>query len=340
MRMQQYLESIWYGGRAAPWFLRALAALFGVLVALRRHLYLRGWLKSTRLPVPVIIVGNITVGGSGKTPLVIALVEALRARGWRPGVISRGYGGTAKAPMLLDDTSEPQQVGDEPCLIRRRTGAPVAIGADRVAAAQLLLAVEQVDTLITDDGLQHYRLVRDVEIVVIDGVRRFGNGRLLPAGPLREPVERLEHVPFKICNGASTPGESTMHLTGDSVRAADDSGRERKLADFAGQSVHALAGIGNPARFFAFLREHGLLVNEHPFPDHHRFLRAELDFGDGLPLMMTEKDFVKCRDLVGPDAWYVSIDVQIAEDFFDRLCASLPQIGRTHRPTPADLSRF
>lgn len=292
---------------------------FGCASAVRRGLYRRSWLKATRLPVPVILVGNINVGGAGKTPLTIALVEALRARGFKPGVVSRGYGGSARTPLLLDAQPEPVVVGDEPALIRLRTGAPVAIGANRPAAARLLLEAG-VDVVIADDGLQHYALARDVEICVVDGVRRFGNDQLLPAGPLREPLARLREVDFIVCNGGEAhAGEVPMRLLpGDAVSLSDPSCTQ-PLAAFAGSSVHAIAGIGNPARFFAALRKLGINVVEHAFPDHHRYLATDLEFGDAAAVLMTEKDAIKCRAFAADNGWAIPVAAELPATFFDAL---------------------
>jgi tetraacyldisaccharide 4'-kinase len=324
---ERELQSVWYGGRAPSLWLRALSLLFGALGGLRRRLYTAGLLPRLRLPVPVVVVGNISVGGTGKTPLTIALVEALRERGFRPGVVSRGHGGSVREPRLLDAQMTPQLAGDEACLILRATKAPVAVGRDRVAAARRLLDGNRVDVIVADDGLQHYRLGRDVEIGVIDGQRRFGNGRLLPAGPLREPAARLACVDFRVCNGGTAqPGEVAMRLRGDTAVALSDSTRQRPLANFAGQRVHAVAGIGNPERFFAHLGASGLDVVRHPFPDHHAFVAADLDFGDDASVLMTEKDAVKCTDFAQARWWSVPVRAELPDAFFGAVAEKL------HRP--------
>jgi len=317
MALADTLAEGWYGRGRVPWWCWPLAALYGGVVRLRRLMYRHGWLRSEKLPVPVIVVGNLTAGGTGKTPLTIALAGALRAHGHRPGVVSRGYGGNRREPLLLGDQPVVAEVGDEPCLIRA-SGVPVAVGRDRPAAARLLLEAG-CDVLLADDGLQHYRLARDVEICVIDGARRFGNGRLLPLGPLREPLSRLRDVDFRVCNGAAAAdGEVRMRLEGGTARAlADD--REQSLAVWRGQRVHAVAGIGNPRRFFDSLRAQGLEVIEHPFADHHAFAPSELEFGDGLPLLMTAKDAVKCHAFARDDWWSVPVRAVLPETFFDAL---------------------
>jgi tetraacyldisaccharide 4'-kinase len=328
----QSLQRRWYEDGASPWWTVPLSALYGSMVRLRCALYRRGWLHVKRLPLPVIVVGNIVAGGAGKTPLTIALVEALRARGFKPGVVSRGYGGTARRPMLLDARPDPAAVGDEPALIRMRAAVPVAIGADRPAAAALLLR-EDVDVIIADDGLQHYALARDVEVCVVDGARGLGNGRLLPAGPLRELPRRLDEVDFVIVNAGhatSTPliddasdrrrmaSAIPMRLRGDVARNLHD-GSLRPLTDFSNSRIHAVAGIGHPPRFFDALRAFGIEVVEHGFSDHHRYAAADLEFGDGLPVLMTEKDAVKCGGFAQSDWWSVPVSAELPEDFLDEL---------------------
>ena len=336
MSLADDLQQRWYEASATPaWWTLPLAWLYGVVVGVRRGLYRNGWLRSQRMLVPVIVVGNIVAGGAGKTPLVIALVDALRARGWKPGVASRGYGGNATGPQLLGAQPDPSAVGDEPALIAIRTGVPVAIGADRPAAAKLLLR-EGVDVMVADDGLQHYALARDIEICVIDGVRRLGNRRLLPAGPLREPASRLHEVDYVVCNGGEArTGEIPMRLVlADAVRV-DDPAICKPFADFVGTRVHAIAGIGNPSRFFESLHGAGLDAIDHAFPDHHRYAPADLDFGDELPVLMTEKDAVKCRAFAKRNWWRVPVTAQLPESFLDRVaarvqypeCPGRPQVG-------------
>jgi tetraacyldisaccharide 4'-kinase len=324
------LQALWYSAARPPWPLRLLAALFGAALRGRAVMQRMGWPAVVPLPRPVVVVGNLTVGGTGKTPLVAWLCGQLRAAGWRPGVILRGFGGSALRsgiPLRVEPQSDPALVGDEAVLLRARTGAPVAVCPDRVRAARSLIGVG-VDVLIADDGLQHVRLPRCFEIVVVDGARAFGNGYLLPAGPLREPVARLARCDALVLqgSGAALPpapsaraGRFAMQLRGDVLRPVEEAGRGQDgergvaLATLAGRRVHAIAGIGNPQRFFAQLRAAGLEPIEHPYPDHARLQPADLEFADGLPVLMTEKDAVKCRTFGGADRWYLPVTAHFSE---------------------------
>lgn len=321
MNFAERLQAIWYGSAPPPFRLRALVPVYAGLRGLHQLPYRLGLRTPQRLPVPVIVVGNITAGGSGKTPLVLALVDALRERGWNPGVISRGYGGTATVPTLVVDCSDPAQVGDEPCLIHQRSGAAVAVAHERADAGRLLLADSRrpvPDVLIADDGLQHLALARDVEICVIDGARRFGNGRLLPAGPLREPLDRLDDIAFRIANGGvAAAGEIAMELRVDGTVSLLDQTICGTLANYSGQRVHAVAGIGNPDRFFRQLRDAGIDVIEHAFPDHHAFSAGDLQLSDTLPILMTEKDAIKCRAFANDRMHCVVVSALLPESFFD-----------------------
>jgi tetraacyldisaccharide 4'-kinase len=315
--VKTWLTRRWYGTAKAPWILRPLAALFGWVARLRRRRQ-SAQAREQRLSMPVIVVGNIAVGGTGKTPFVIWLVERLREWGWKPGVVSRGYGGNARRwPQAVKPDSDPALVGDEPVLIARHAQCPVFVGPERLVAAQRLLAAGGVDIVVSDDGLQHYKLWRDLEIAVVDATRGLGNGRLLPAGPLREPAARLGEVGLVVVNGsgwkAPVGRQIVMRLAAQEARKLDDSGA-RPLGAFAGQTVHAVAGIGNPARFFAMLSQQNIGLVMHPFPDHHAFARADIEFGDDLPVLMTEKDAVKCRAFAGPSHWVVPVEARIEPD--------------------------
>ncbi|GAB3685888.1 tetraacyldisaccharide 4'-kinase [Salinisphaera aquimarina] len=326
------LERSWYRRDGAWPLLKPLAWLFGRVVALRRLAYAQGWLKSRRVPVPVLVVGNITVGGSGKTPLTLALVARLVARGRRVGVVSRGYGGkAARYPLQVAPDTPSAQSGDEPLLIACRSAARVVVDPDRPRAAITLVEQSQVDMVIADDGLQHYALARDAEIAVTDSRRGLGNGWLLPAGPLREPPERLDGVDLSLIHGA---GEDFWLAPVGAVSLVDD--RTRPLADFRDATVHAVAGIGDPGRFFSMLREHAIEVIEHAQPDHHVYRAADIVFDDGLPVLMTEKDAVKCRDFADARHWSVPVELVFSpacearvDALLDRLCA-LPLTKRKH----------
>jgi tetraacyldisaccharide 4'-kinase len=343
----------WFDGSAPPWHARLLSAVYGIAIAARLALYRRGWCRRDHPGVPVVVVGNLIAGGSGKTPMTIALVERLRAEGWTPGVASRGYGrrDAATARWVGADT-DPADGGDEPVLIARRTGVRVRVDRDRLAAARAL-AMEGCDIVVCDDGLQHYRLARDVEIEVIDGRRRYGNGRLLPAGPLREPRARSAQCDFRVVNlgaagiaddedrnandavtheGAVTPepattgfGEWPMRLAVADAQALRGA-RRLPLSAFAGQRVHAVAGIGDPERFFKTLRDAGIAVVPHGFPDHHRYVAEDLRFGSDLPVLMTEKDAVKCAAFAEDEHYAVAIRAELPEAFWvallDRIKAS------------------
>lgn len=286
-----------------------------------------GFFRIGRLNVPVVVVGNITVGGTGKTPLVVWLADYLQAKGYKPGIISRGYGGRARTwPQQVRPDSDPKTVGDEAILISRRTGCPMAVGPDRYEAGKALLENSKCNILLSDDGLQHYGLGRDIEIAVIDGKRRFGNGFLLPAGPLREGIWRLQHVDIKISNGAATYDECSMKMRHGELVSMGDRGC-RSLSDFAGSNVHAVAGIGNPDQFFRLLKSKQLDVIEHAFADHHGFTKDDIEFGDNLPVIMTEKDAVKCQNFTGDRHWYLEISAQPEAAFIQRLYDLLEEMN-------------
>lgn len=312
-------------------FLVPLSWLFCLIVLLRRKLYRSGFLKSVRFPVTVIIAGNITVGGSGKTPLVIALANWLVEQGYRPGIVSRGYGGVASTwPQQVRHDSDPKVVGDEPVLIARHSNVPMAVGPDRVAATQQLLEHHNCDVIIADDGLQHYALQRDIEIAVIDGVRRLGNGYCLPAGPLREKEKRLQEVDFIVTNGLAMHKEFAMTLKATEFINLQ-TGQVIPLHTFRNQTCHAVAGIGHPQRFFQYLQSLGINVRTHEYSDHHRYRAEDIRFEDELPVLMTEKDAVKCKAFATSKVWYAPVEAQLDPGFFENLKSRLNQIDKSHK---------
>jgi tetraacyldisaccharide 4'-kinase len=331
--LRRWVERSWYSPRPHP-ALRPLGTLFGLVTGLRRGMYRAGLLASTHPGVPVIVVGNLTAGGTGKTPLVLWLAEQLRARGRKPGIVLRGYGGRQRRPRVVRVDDDAQLVGDEALLLARRGICPVAIGARRTAAARLL-ADGGCDLVIADDGLQHLALRCDLAIIVVDGARGFGNGAMLPAGPLREPVQRLLSADLVVMHGEDLHGvlpaglpSLRMELAALPLRQLA-SGREQTLQILHGATVHALAGIGNPARFFALLRTLGAHPIEHPRPDHHPLVAADLLLGGGDPIVMTEKDAVKCRQLAAgrDDVFYLPVTVILPDQDITRLLDRVQAIG-------------
>lgn len=321
MSLADRIVNAWYAPK--PTLLAAallpLSVMFRVAVASRRALYRSGALRVQPLPVPVVVVGNITVGGSGKTPMVIALAGALAQRGWKPGIVSRGYGGATREPRPVAADSTPSQVGDEPILLAR-TGFPVWVGRDRPATVRALLAAHgECDVVIADDGLQHYAMARTVEIAVIDEVRGLGNRLTLPAGPLREAPSRLDEVDAVVLlrrSSATPPSprrarESSMSLVGESFERVNARTLTAPAAAFRKAGVHAVAGIGNPSRFFEHLRSLGIDPACHPFPDHHRYAPADLAFPGASAILMTEKDAVKCVAFADDRCWMLPVQAVI-----------------------------
>jgi tetraacyldisaccharide 4'-kinase len=326
------LSRYWYDKNFIAIALLPLSWLFRLMIMLRRAAYMQGVLKVHQLRIPIIVVGNISVGGTGKTPLVIWIAQFLKQKGRSPGIISRGYGGTASGfPQYVHADSDPVSVGDEAVLMARRTGCPVMIDPDRARAARAIM--DSCDVVISDDGLQHYALGRTVEITVVDTLRLFGNGYCLPAGPLREPLSRLRSVDFVIGNGkrlAGMPSTSCLYaevhemsLRGFRIINLCDGTLIKAAQDFNDGAVHAIAGIGNPGRFFTHLRDLGLKIIEHPFSDHHRFSPEDIYFGDNKAIIMTEKDAVKCSRFAQLHHWYLPVEAKLSEDFGERLFSLL-----------------
>lgn len=327
------LVQAWY--RGSPWLtiLKPLAALFRHQAGRRREAYQKGIKESWRAPVPVLVVGNISVGGVGKTPLVAWLARSLSERAYKPGIVSRGYGSQAPHyPFAVTADGDSQECGDEPLMLARATNCPVVIDSDRAAAANYLLDNNNCDLIISDDGMQHYALQRDIEIAVVDGRRGLGNGLCLPAGPLREPPERLASVDFLVVNGEGFNAEREsyqmqlkpkrlVNLSDQKLLAAEE------LADQG--AVHAVAGIGNPERFFTTLKSLGYRLIEHPFPDHYPFKADDLRFNDDLAVIMTEKDAVKCAAFAHDRCWYLRVEAELPPRFIDELIEKLTTLTQS-----------
>lgn len=325
--VHKLFNEIWYGKHPLGVVLLPLSWLFRLIVALRRWIYSSRLMSVYRPPVPVIVVGNISVGGSGKTPLVIWLANRLHEYGFKPGIIARGYRGQAKTwPQQVRADSDPIAVGDEAIVLARRTGLPVAVGANRAADIHALLQHSNANVIISDDGLQHYALARDIEIAVIDGVRRTGNGACLPAGPLREMPSRLDEVDLVVTNGLAARGEFPMRYLPQDLRRLNQPQSTRPLADFSDKTVHAVAAIGHPDSFFAILKRHGFRYTAHVFPDHHLFTAKDFEFADQQPILMTEKDAVKCEHFSDQRFWYLPIEAELPEVFERRLKTLLKRV--------------
>jgi tetraacyldisaccharide 4'-kinase len=340
--VKEKLPNAWYGSASWLRLLYPLSLLYGLLAQGNRDAYARGHKPVYRSAVPVIVIGNITVGGTGKTPLTLAVAKYLQAQGNRPAIISRGYKGqSSRYPLHVTGTTPVAACGDEALLLAMNTDVPVVVDPDRSRGVQFLENRFKPDVIVCDDGLQHYALARDIEIIVVDGERGFGNGMLLPAGPLREKPERFAEADFIVVNGPhlhkglplkdgdyfpmSVSAESLVNL------------RTHKTANFSASAffndtpahanrVHAVAGIGNPARFFNLLQSAGFVIMAHAFPDHYRFKTADIDFADGLPVIMTEKDAVKCGDFATETHWYLKIGAQLPVEFWKTLSAKLETI--------------
>jgi len=324
------LDHYWYSQNPVAWVLLPLSLLFCAVSLVRRFAYVNGLLPGYAMPVPVIIVGNISVGGTGKTPLLIALCEYLVRQGYKPGVISRGYGASISGEYSVAANDDAAACGDEPLLIKQRTGCPVMVGRDRVAAAKKLLAENDCDVILSDDGMQHYRLKRDIEIAVVDTLRKSGNGFCLPAGPLREPGSRLNKVDMVVHHGKSDHKYHFSLEFGAAINLA--TGEQRDVQSFTAEKAHAVAGIGHPGRFFRQLQALGVEVTEHAFPDHHAYTSSDIDYADNLPILMTEKDAVKCRHLksvntvagTNENIWAVPVSAKLS----DQLCIDLIELIR------------
>lgn len=312
--LQNILIAQWQQQKFWGWLLWPFAQIFSLIVLFRQYLYKNNILSSYKAPLPVIIVGNISVGGTGKTPLVIYFSELLQQMGLRPGIVLRGYKSRAIGTIFVDKNSDPKFVGDEAVLLAQRCNCPVVIDKRRVNAVKQLIAKCDVDIILCDDGLQHYALQRDIEIAVSDIKQGFGNGYCLPMGPLREPKQRLQKVDINITNGQD------MHLEFGKIypllRLHNNA--NKTINDFVGQKVHAVAGIGMPAKFFQALAKHDIEVVPHAYPDHHEFRMQDINFADNLPVLMTEKDAVKCRYFANIQHWSVTVTAIVTEKIKDQ----------------------
>jgi len=310
--------------------------MYRALVALRSRSYRSGLRSQYTPPVPVIVIGNITVGGTGKTPLVLWTLQWLQASGWRPGAISRGYGAAVGAkPVAVNAESNPYEVGDEPVLLARRSGCPVVVCTKRAEAARFIIDHDNCDIIVSDDGLQHLALGRSFEVVVIDGQRRFGNGFCIPAGPLREPLARLQSVTLRVCNGTPDAGEVPMCLVPDKLLSVSsgEACSENELFTLKAAHCEAVAGVGNPNAFFTSLRTLGITITEHVFADHHRYTSHDLErIGAGQrPIIMTEKDAVKCRQFGYSDCWYLPVTAEPGPEYENALRCH-PRLVEPPRP--------
>ncbi|MGY4532447.1 tetraacyldisaccharide 4'-kinase [Pseudomonas sp. TE3786] len=332
MAASEKLLNAWYQGHPALRLLWPLECLYRAVVQGKRQRFLAGRGEIYRAPVPVVVVGNITVGGTGKTPIILSLIAHCQARGLKVGVVSRGYGATPpQLPWRVRPEQSASEAGDEPLLIVQRSGVPLMIDPDRSRAVRTLLEQEPLDLILCDDGMQHYRLARDLELLLIDAARGLGNRRCLPAGPLREPVERLQSVDAVLLNGAASDSAEGFGFTLQPSALVNLRSGERVALDHfpAGQALHAVAGIGNPQRFFNTLEALHWRPIPHAFADHAQFDAAQLTFSSALPLVMTEKDAVKCRAFAADDWWYLAVDAAPSPAFFTWFDARLAALLAT-----------
>jgi len=319
--LQKTLENIWYKQGKGKYLLLPLSALYCSINRLQRWLQTS---KQNRLPCPIIVVGNITVGGTGKTPLVIYLTKLLQQQGYKPGIITRGYGGNAKYwPQQVTADSNARMIGDEALLMAIRTGVPVYAGPKRMETVKECLHSHYCDVIISDDGMQHYKLPRDIQIAVIDGERKLGNGLCLPAGPLREKKERLEKCDLIIVNGEKHEQKKWIEMKMSASKLINlKTGEIKHLQHFAKKNINAVTGIGNPQRFYHTLEQAGLKLQQHSFPDHYQFQENDLKLSNDFPILMTEKDAVKCKLFADDNCWYLPINAQL-EKSFDKIFIDL-----------------
>ena len=327
MTLAERIQQHWRTPTAVSLALTPFSLVYGLVTKIRKAAYISGVLKTHRFDIPVVVVGNLTVGGTGKTPFVITLAERLKIRGWRPGIVSRGYRGKVTEAEIVPADGDPHHFGDEPVLVARKTGLPVAVARRRAQSVEKLLN-ESVDIVISDDGLQHYAMARSAEIVMVDGIEGLGNGFLLPAGPLREPPARLASADIRVRRGGeASEGEYSVTAALGSARNLV-SGEEASLVEFCDVPLAALAGIHRPERFFDLLRQHGLTISAHPFPDHHQFCAD--DIPAETTVLMTEKDAVKCGRFASDRCWSVSQVTEIPEELIDKLESVIHQTGQVN----------
>ena len=327
MTLAERIQQHWRTPTAVSLALTPFSLVYGLVTKIRKAAYISGVLKTHRFDIPVVVVGNLTVGGTGKTPFVITLAERLKIRGWRPGIVSRGYRGKVTEAEIVPADGDPHHFGDEPVLVARKTGLPVAVARRRAQSVEKLLN-ESVDIVISDDGLQHYAMARSAEIVMVDGIEGLGNGFLLPAGPLREPPARLASADIRVRRGGeASEGEYSVTAALGTARNLV-SGEEASLDEFRDVPLAALAGIHRPERFFDLLRQHGLTITAHPFPDHHQFCAD--DIPAETTVLMTEKDAVKCGRFASDRCWSVSQVTEIPEELIDKLESVIHQTGQVN----------
>ncbi|MFK5985995.1 MAG: tetraacyldisaccharide 4'-kinase [Pseudomonadota bacterium] len=337
MNKNKIITTVWQSYNCLSLSLWPLSKVYCFVIQIRKFCYQINCFKTQSFSAPVIVVGNITVGGNGKTPLIIQLLSEFKNRGFNPGVVSRGYAGThpllAQGETIAVDTSDKALLyGDEAWMIANKTQFPVVVGRNRAMAVAHLIKDFGCDMVLSDDGLQHYAMVRDIEICVVDNSKKFGNGFCLPAGPLREPVSRLKQVDYIVNHQTSAEGSDkqgiTMHLEFDQLLALNSRDPSATLSDFKNKSVHAIAGIANPARFFNQLRQNGINVIEHGFADHYQFQPSDFEFKDNYPVLMTEKDAVKCINFKLANCYYISVKATLSADLVKSIIAKLKIKGR------------
>jgi len=322
------LSRLHYSKSLFPLLLFPLSAIFFLIFFIRKYLYQFNFLKSFKLNVPVIVIGNITLGGTGKTPLIIHLAKELKKNGYHPGIISRGYGARSISATEVNQKSDIDEVGDEPILIQKHTHMPVFVSKDRVMAATVLIKKhKKIDVILSDDGIQHYRLMRDVEVLVIDGTRGFGNGYLLPAGPLRELKHKLNDVDAIVCNHKKVIDGSYLMKYKSKFLVNLKTKQKIPLSKVRLSNIHAIAGIGNPDRFFNDLKSLGLVFNSSAYQDHYRFTKKDFKTMGGKNIIMTEKDAVKCEKFAQDNFWYLPVDVDINSKFTNVILKKLKYIS-------------